>query len=91
MSDAADVLGWYHASGFASLATKWLPKVASGRLIELEAVTPAAVADALATGQLSPEETKHITSALAKLAELEDLASVKQRLVQIEALLRGDQ
>jgi hypothetical protein len=65
--------------------------IPQGRLIELEAATPAAVAEALVSGQLSPEETKHISTALAKLSELEDLAAVKQRLVQIEALLRGDQ
>ena len=63
--------------------------IPNGRLVELEAANSGAVADALITGEISGLEAKEIATALSKLKELEDMDALKERLVQIEQLLRG--
>jgi hypothetical protein len=63
--------------------------IPNGRLVELEAANSGAVADALISGQISGLEAKEIATALSKLKELEDLDALKERLLQIEQLLRG--
>jgi len=63
--------------------------IPNGRLVELEAANSGAVADALISGQISGAEAKEIATALSKLKEMEDMDALKERLVQIEQLLRG--
>lgn len=60
----------------------------SGRVLEIEA-TPAGVVAALEDGVLTGDEARHLTTALSKLAELEDLQSVKEKVEELEALLRN--
>ncbi|SFG64805.1 hypothetical protein SAMN04488020_10386 [Palleronia marisminoris] len=60
----------------------------AGRVVELEGATTGAVSDALVSGMITPDEAKAITASLAKLQELQDMEALKDRLGQIERLLR---
>lgn len=64
--------------------------VPKGRLIELEAANSDAVAEALIGGELTADEGKRIASALAALKQMEDLDLIKQRMLEIERLLKGE-
>lgn len=60
----------------------------AGRTIDLEgADSPQDIAAALAAGDLSPAEAKDITAALANIASITELADLRERLEEIEAII----
>lgn len=62
---------------------KILPR---GRLIEINAASPSAVTDALANGLLTSEEAKNIATVLEKLASIEEINELRQRLEKLERI-----
>jgi hypothetical protein len=55
-----------------------------GRAIELEAATPQAITDALITGQLTSEEAKNVATVLERLASIEQLTELNDRIAALE-------
>lgn len=60
-----------------------LPK--GGRAVELDAADANAVRTALIDGDLTPSEAAELAQALAKLNEIEALATLSDRLSELEA------
>lgn len=65
-----------------------LPK---GRMIELDAATPAAITDALITGQLTSEEAKHLATVLEKIASIAAVDELRERIAALEAHVGNSQ
>lgn len=63
---------------------------AGGRAVELDDPSPDGLADALASGTISPAELANISAGLRSLKELQDLEAVQARLAEIERLLKGE-
>lgn len=63
---------------------------AGGRAVELDDLSPAGLAEALASGTISPAELARIAAGMKALREMADLEAVQARLAQIESLLKGD-
>ncbi len=55
-----------------------------GRSIDLDTNDPTAVADALATGEISPDEADKIASAFGKLQSINEIDALRQRLEELE-------
>ncbi|MGQ2902472.1 MAG: hypothetical protein ACT6RL_11300 [Neoaquamicrobium sediminum] len=60
--------------------------LAKGRVLEIDATSPAAITDALSTGQLTTEEAKNLATVLEKLASIEEINELRQRLDKLEAI-----
>lgn len=58
-----------------------LPK---GRMVELDSTDPNAVADGLASGEITTAEAKDIATALAKLRDVAEIDDLKARLDELE-------
>lgn len=60
-----------------------LPK---GRLVEIDAASPQAITTALASGSLTTGEAKDLASVLEKLASIEAISALNERLEALEAI-----
>lgn len=66
--------------------TKILPV---GRTVEFEDLTPDDITAALRAGDITLAEAKDASAALAKLAEVGELADIKDKLAELEQALNG--
>ncbi len=53
----------------------------------MDDASPSTVAEMLASGELTPDETRSIATALARLNEISELATIKERLAELETAL----
>ncbi|MBB6012671.1 hypothetical protein HNR59_002016 [Aquamicrobium lusatiense] len=60
-----------------------LPK---GRPIELDAATPSAITGALINGTITSEEAKNVATVLEKVASIEQVTELRERLEALERL-----
>ncbi|WP_136615005.1 hypothetical protein [Bradyrhizobium sacchari] len=61
--------------------------VVPGRLIEMHGSEPADIRDAFESGEISADEMKQISSGLEKLASIESIQELRDRLTELEALI----
>ncbi|SFK96360.1 hypothetical protein SAMN04488498_11977 [Mesorhizobium albiziae] len=61
--------------------------VGKGRVVEMDSTSPDEIAGMIASGSLTTTEAKDLTAALAKLAEITELATIKDRLAELEQAL----
>lgn len=59
----------------------------NGRAIELDSADPSAWADALAHGEISPDEAARAAQALAKLSDVAEMEDLRKRLDELETAL----
>lgn len=62
---------------------------AGGRAVQLDSLDADGLLDAVANGVISPAELRSIASGIEKIRNVESLATVQERLAQIERLLKG--
>lgn len=58
------------------------------RVLEWEGVEPEDIREAIRTGDIGSDEAARLATTLAKLSEIEDLASVRERLDELEKMMR---
>lgn len=63
--------------------------VGKGRTIELDGDKPTDISTALMNGELTTDEAAAIATVLEKLARVEELDAVLNRMAEIERLLKG--
>lgn len=63
--------------------------VGKGRTIELDGDKPSDISTALMNGELTTDEAAAIATVLEKLARVEELDAVLNRMAEIERLLKG--
>lgn len=61
-----------------------------GRLIEIDATSPQAIADALATGTLTSDEAKNLATVLEKLASIEEITELRKRIEALESFTNAN-
>lgn len=61
---------------------------AGGRAIQLDSLDADGLLDAVAKGAISPAELRSIASGVEKIRNVESLATVQERLAEIERLLK---
>jgi|GEM_PF-540044 len=59
------------------------------RTVELEDASISSIINALTSGDVSPDEARLISQSIAKLREIDELDRVKDRLAEVERLLKG--
>ncbi|WP_198354289.1 hypothetical protein [Sphingomonas sp. MA1305] len=59
-----------------------------GRPVELDSADPLAVADSLASGEITSGEAKDIATALAKLRDVAEIDDLRARLDELEQAVR---
>ncbi|MBO7705389.1 MAG: hypothetical protein J6S68_07030 [Acinetobacter sp.] len=59
------------------------------RTVELENADVVSIINALTNGDVSPDEARLISQSIARLREVEELDRVKDRLAEVERLLKG--
>jgi len=64
--------------------------VGNQRLVELDAATPDAIAQAIIDGDLNSSEAKAVTASLTSLKMLQDMGTINERMEQLEVLLKGE-
>ncbi len=60
----------------------------TSRTVEFEDVTPDDVTEALRAGDITAAEARDVATALAKLAEIGELAEMKERIASLEKAVR---
>lgn len=60
-----------------------------GRLVEMHGSEPADIREAFETGEISADELKAISTGLEKLASIESIEDLRNRLSELEAMLAG--
>lgn len=73
-----------HQSWAVTLVIKM---VAPGRLIEMHGSDPIDIREAFETGEISADEMKAISTGLEKLASVESIQELRNRLDELEAML----
>lgn len=61
----------------------------ASRTVELEGADVGSIINSLTSGEISPDEGKIIAQSIARLREIDELDRVKDRLAEIELLLKG--
>lgn len=59
------------------------------RTVELDGADVGSIVSALVDGTVSPDEARTISLSIARLKEIDEMDALKERLAQIEALLKG--
>lgn len=89
--DAVEVVRTAIANGEIKTACWLIERVLpKNRTVALPGSDVSSIIEALTDGSISPDEASLVASALARLKEIDEMDAVKERLQQIEALLRGD-
>jgi hypothetical protein len=57
----------------------------NGRLVEMHGTEPADIREAFETGEISADELKAISTGLEKLASIESIEDLRNRLSELEA------
>jgi hypothetical protein len=58
------------------------------RALEWEGVEPADIREAVKSGDIGSDEAARLATALAKISEIEDLTTIRERLDELEQALR---
>ena len=61
----------------------------SQRTVELDGADVGSIVAALCDGTVSPDEARTISMSIARLKEIDEMDALKERLAQIEVLLKG--
>lgn len=61
--------------------------VVPGRLIEMHGSEPADIRSAFETGEISADELRTISAGLEKLASVESIEELRERLTELEAMI----